>query len=155
MESGAGIALSLLLVLSAPGTCPVGHGHWSSSLGTAGVVRAAPAPPGTDIILNFRTTYVSKSGQVVYDPRSICIHYVATWFFVDLIAALPFDLLYVFNVTVVSVGGQCGGLMAPFAGIRSAHVPGAARVARGRRDGSWSGKPPTHLNLTRGCHKWQ
>lgn len=55
----------------------------------------------TDIILNFRTTYVSHSGQVVYDPRSICIHYLATWFFVDLIAALPFDLLYAFNVTVV------------------------------------------------------
>lgn len=55
-----------------------------------------------DIILNFRTTYVSQSGQVVYDTRSICIHYVATWFFVDLIAALPFDLLYAFNVTVVS-----------------------------------------------------
>ncbi|NXN11751.1 KCNH4 protein, partial [Indicator maculatus] len=56
-----------------------------------------------DIVLNFRTTYVSQSGQVVYDPRSICIHYMATWFFVDLIAALPFDLLYVFNVTVTSL----------------------------------------------------
>ncbi|NXG19872.1 KCNH4 protein, partial [Grallaria varia] len=56
-----------------------------------------------DIILNFRTTYVSQSGQVVYDSRSICIHYVATWFFVDLIAALPFDLLYIFNVTVTSL----------------------------------------------------
>ncbi|NXA09231.1 KCNH4 protein, partial [Sapayoa aenigma] len=56
-----------------------------------------------DIILNFRTTYVSQSGQVVYDPRSICLHYVATWFFVDLIAALPFDLLYIFNVTVTSL----------------------------------------------------
>lgn len=48
---------------------------------------------------------MSQSGQVVYDPRSICIHYVATWFFVDLIAALPFDLLYIFNVTVVSAAG--------------------------------------------------
>ncbi|XP_069490571.1 voltage-gated delayed rectifier potassium channel KCNH4 [Ambystoma mexicanum] len=56
-----------------------------------------------DIILNFRTTYVSQSGQVVYDTRSICIHYLATWFFVDLIAALPFDLLYAFNVTVTSL----------------------------------------------------
>lgn len=52
---------------------------------------------------------MSQSGQVVYEPRSICIHYVATWFFVDLIAALPFDLLYVFNVTVVSAGGPAGG----------------------------------------------
>ncbi|OCT63781.1 potassium voltage-gated channel subfamily H member 8 [Xenopus laevis] len=53
-----------------------------------------------DILLNFRTTYVSKSGQVVYDPRSICVHYATTWFFVDLIAALPFDLLYAFSVNV-------------------------------------------------------
>lgn len=55
----------------------------------------------SDIILNFRTTYVSQSGQVVYDARSIYIHYCTTWFFVDLIAALPFDLLYAFNINVV------------------------------------------------------
>uniref|UniRef100_A0A3B3VHN9 Voltage-gated delayed rectifier potassium channel KCNH4 n=1 Tax=Poecilia latipinna TaxID=48699 RepID=A0A3B3VHN9_9TELE len=56
----------------------------------------------SDIMLNFRTTFVSTSGQVVYDARSICVHYVTTWLFVDLVAALPFDLLYAFNVTVVS-----------------------------------------------------
>ncbi|XP_058476794.1 potassium voltage-gated channel subfamily H member 4 isoform X1 [Solea solea] len=56
-----------------------------------------------DIILNFRTTYVSQSGQVMYDARSICIHYATTWFFVDLVAALPFDLLYAFNITVTSL----------------------------------------------------
>ncbi|XP_010224957.1 PREDICTED: potassium voltage-gated channel subfamily H member 4-like [Tinamus guttatus] len=70
-----------------------------------------------DIVLNFRTTYVSQSGQVVYEPRCICIHYVATWFFVDLIAALPFDLLYVFNITVVSGTGSVGG-----PSIRSAYI---------------------------------
>lgn len=48
---------------------------------------------------------MSQSGQVVSAPRSIGLHYLATWFFVDLIAALPFDLLYVFNITVVS--GPC------------------------------------------------
>ncbi|KAM9802862.1 potassium voltage-gated channel subfamily H member 8 [Syngnathus typhle] len=53
-----------------------------------------------DIALNFRTTFVSTSGQVVYDARSICVHYVTTWLFVDLIAALPFDLLYAFNISV-------------------------------------------------------
>ncbi|XP_019721369.1 potassium voltage-gated channel subfamily H member 4 [Hippocampus comes] len=57
----------------------------------------------TDIILNFRTTFVSQSGQVVYQSRSICIHYATTWFFVDLVAALPFDLLYAFNITVTSL----------------------------------------------------
>ncbi|XP_069011611.1 voltage-gated delayed rectifier potassium channel KCNH4 isoform X2 [Embiotoca jacksoni] len=56
-----------------------------------------------DIILNFRTTYVSQSGQVVYEARAICIHYATTWFFVDLVAALPIDLLYLFNITVTSL----------------------------------------------------
>ncbi|XP_029015691.1 potassium voltage-gated channel subfamily H member 4a [Betta splendens] len=56
-----------------------------------------------DIVLNFRTTYVSQSGQVVYDARSIYLHYCTTWFCVDLIAALPFDLLYSFNITVTSL----------------------------------------------------
>ncbi|XP_047466052.1 potassium voltage-gated channel subfamily H member 4-like isoform X2 [Mugil cephalus] len=56
-----------------------------------------------DIILNFRTTYVSQSGQVVYESRSICIHYATTWFIVDMVAAFPFDLLYVFNITVTSL----------------------------------------------------
>ncbi|XP_061432472.1 potassium voltage-gated channel subfamily H member 8-like [Lethenteron reissneri] len=57
----------------------------------------------TDIILNFRTTFVSKSGQVVYDSRLICMHYSTTWFFIDLIAALPFDLLFALNITVTSL----------------------------------------------------
>ena len=57
----------------------------------------------TDIALNFRTTYVSTTGQVVYEARSIFVHYATSWLFVDLIAALPFDLLYAFNISVVGV----------------------------------------------------
>ncbi|XP_031709565.1 potassium voltage-gated channel subfamily H member 8 isoform X1 [Anarrhichthys ocellatus] len=56
-----------------------------------------------DIVCNFRTSYVSKSGQVIFDARQICIHYLTTWFVIDLVAALPFDLLYAFKVSVVSV----------------------------------------------------
>ncbi|XP_030597110.1 potassium voltage-gated channel subfamily H member 8 [Archocentrus centrarchus] len=56
-----------------------------------------------DIVFNFRTTFVSKSGQVVFDARQICIHYLTTWFIIDLVAALPFDLLYAVKVSVVSV----------------------------------------------------
>uniref|UniRef100_A0A3Q3BMG3 Potassium voltage-gated channel, subfamily H (eag-related), member 8 n=1 Tax=Kryptolebias marmoratus TaxID=37003 RepID=A0A3Q3BMG3_KRYMA len=51
-----------------------------------------------DIVFNFRTTYVSKSGQVIFDARQICIHYLTTWFIIDLVAALPFDLLYAVKV---------------------------------------------------------
>ncbi|KRT86713.1 cNMP binding protein, partial [Oryctes borbonicus] len=47
-----------------------------------------------DIILNFRTTYVNKKGEVVSDWKSISLNYLKTWFIVDLLAALPFDLLY-------------------------------------------------------------
>ncbi|XP_024000216.2 voltage-gated inwardly rectifying potassium channel KCNH3-like [Salvelinus sp. IW2-2015] len=54
----------------------------------------------TYIALNFRTTYVSTTGQVVYEARSIFVHYATSWLFVDLIAALPFDLLYAFNISV-------------------------------------------------------
>ncbi|XP_076006052.1 voltage-gated delayed rectifier potassium channel KCNH8 [Genypterus blacodes] len=56
-----------------------------------------------DIVFNFRTSYVSKSGQVIFNARQICIHYLTTWFIIDLVAALPFDLLYAFKVSVVSV----------------------------------------------------
>ncbi|MEE6471373.1 hypothetical protein FKM82_009255 [Ascaphus truei] len=53
-----------------------------------------------DIILNFRTTFVSQSGQVVFSPRLIFLHYIRTWFLLDLLAALPVDLLYSFKVNV-------------------------------------------------------
>ncbi|XP_050305107.1 potassium voltage-gated channel subfamily H member 8 isoform X2 [Anthonomus grandis grandis] len=47
-----------------------------------------------DIILNFRTTFVNKKGEVVSDWKSISTNYLKSWFVVDLLAALPFDLLY-------------------------------------------------------------
>lgn len=44
-----------------------------------------------DIIINFRTTYVSAA-HVVCDPGSIACHYLKTWFVVDFLAAMPFEL---------------------------------------------------------------
>lgn len=51
-----------------------------------------------DIILNFRTTYVSRKGEVVSNSMSIAVNYLKSWFVVDLLAALPFDLLYASNL---------------------------------------------------------
>ncbi|XP_064646364.1 potassium voltage-gated channel subfamily H member 8-like isoform X12 [Lineus longissimus] len=51
-----------------------------------------------DIIFNFRTTYVSRGGQVVYDPKLIALNYIKGWFLLDLLAAIPFDLFYAFQV---------------------------------------------------------
>ncbi|XP_059089572.1 potassium voltage-gated channel subfamily H member 8-like [Tigriopus californicus] len=47
-----------------------------------------------DILLNFRTTFVNKKGEVVSTSKSIAFHYMKGWFILDLIAALPFDVLY-------------------------------------------------------------
>ncbi|KAH8872583.1 Potassium voltage-gated channel subfamily H member 8, partial [Schistosoma japonicum] len=49
------------------------------------------------IILNFWTTYVSKSGQVVYHLKAIAINYLRGWFFLDLLAAIPFDVILAVN----------------------------------------------------------
>jgi hypothetical protein len=46
-----------------------------------------------DILINFRTTYVNRNDEVVSHPRKIAIHYLRGWFVIDLVAAIPFDLL--------------------------------------------------------------
>ncbi|XP_044273833.1 potassium voltage-gated channel subfamily H member 7 [Varanus komodoensis] len=46
-----------------------------------------------DILINFRTTYVNKNEEVVSDPAKIAIHYFKGWFLIDMVAAIPFDLL--------------------------------------------------------------
>lgn len=52
----------------------------------------------SDIILNFRTTYVSSKGEVVSNSKSIALNYFKGWFIVDLLSALPFDFLHASDV---------------------------------------------------------
>lgn len=46
-----------------------------------------------DIAINFRTTYVNKNDEVVSAPSKIALNYFRGWFLIDLVAAIPFDLL--------------------------------------------------------------
>ncbi|TSN57724.1 Potassium voltage-gated channel subfamily H member 6 [Bagarius yarrelli] len=46
-----------------------------------------------DIVINFRTTYVNANDEVVSQPGRIAVHYFKGWFLIDLVAAIPFDLL--------------------------------------------------------------
>ncbi|XP_026323381.1 potassium voltage-gated channel unc-103 isoform X2 [Hyposmocoma kahamanoa] len=46
-----------------------------------------------DILINFRTTYVNVADEVESDPGKIAMHYLRGWFLIDLVAAIPFDLL--------------------------------------------------------------
>ncbi|XP_077083245.1 potassium voltage-gated channel subfamily H member 2a isoform X2 [Siphateles boraxobius] len=46
-----------------------------------------------DIVINFRTTYVNSNDEVVSQPGRIAIYYFKGWFLIDMVAAIPFDLL--------------------------------------------------------------
>ncbi|XP_071050671.1 voltage-gated delayed rectifier potassium channel KCNH8 isoform X2 [Onthophagus taurus] len=76
-----------------------------------------------DIVLNFRTTYVNKKGEVVSDWRSISVNYLRTWFIVDMLAALPFDLLHALY------GGDNSSVSATFT-IHNIHLIKLTRLLR-------------------------
>lgn len=55
-----------------------------------------------DILINFRTTYVNKNEQVVSHPGKIALHYFKGWFLIDVVAAIPFDLMLIGSDTKVN-----------------------------------------------------
>ncbi|XP_061609146.1 potassium voltage-gated channel subfamily H member 5-like [Phyllopteryx taeniolatus] len=46
-----------------------------------------------DIVLNFHTTFVGPAGEVISDARLIRMNYVKTWFVIDLLSCLPYDII--------------------------------------------------------------
>lgn len=50
-----------------------------------------------DILMNFRTTYVKEGEILITSPWKIAVHYLKTYFLVDFVAAIPWDLLATFN----------------------------------------------------------
>lgn len=47
-----------------------------------------------DILINFRTTFIDPHGdEVISQPKRIALHYLKTWFIVDVFAAIPFDIM--------------------------------------------------------------
>ncbi|RWS11147.1 potassium voltage-gated channel subfamily H member 7-like protein, partial [Dinothrombium tinctorium] len=52
-----------------------------------------------DIIINFRTTYISGTDEVVSAPKKIAIHYLRGWFIIDVVAAIPFDVIFLIHGT--------------------------------------------------------
>ncbi|VEL15031.1 unnamed protein product [Protopolystoma xenopodis] len=52
-----------------------------------------------DIVLNFHTSFVGPGGEVIADPRVIRLNYLRGWFWLDLLAWLPYELIkYMWNV---------------------------------------------------------
>lgn len=56
-----------------------------------------------DILLNFHTTFVGPGGEVVSDPAIIKRNYVKTWFVIDLLSCLPYDVFNAFGADDVSI----------------------------------------------------
>ncbi|XP_022789268.1 potassium voltage-gated channel subfamily H member 6-like isoform X2 [Stylophora pistillata] len=52
-----------------------------------------------DIFINFRTTFVDINDEVVSHPCRIAVHYCKTWLLIDLVAAIPFELLILIGDT--------------------------------------------------------
>jgi len=50
-----------------------------------------------DIILNFHTTFVGASGEVISDPKIIRMNYLKSWFVIDLLSCLPYDVFNAFQ----------------------------------------------------------
>ena len=50
-----------------------------------------------DILINFHTTFVGPAGEVISDPRVIRLNYLKTWFVIDLLSCLPYDLVNAFQ----------------------------------------------------------
>ncbi|KAL8168806.1 UNVERIFIED_CONTAM: Potassium voltage-gated channel subfamily H member 5 [Gekko kuhli] len=62
-----------------------------------------------DIVLNFHTTFVGPGGEVISDPKLIRMNYLKTWFVIDLLSCLPYDIINAFeNVDEVSELGLNG-----------------------------------------------
>ncbi|XP_075905713.1 voltage-gated delayed rectifier potassium channel KCNH5-like [Nelusetta ayraudi] len=50
-----------------------------------------------DIVLNFHTTFVGPSGEVISDAKLIRMNYLKTWFVIDLLSCLPYDIINAFE----------------------------------------------------------
>jgi hypothetical protein len=46
-----------------------------------------------DIIINFRTTYVSADGEEQFEKKGIVLNYLTSHFILDIITSVPIDLL--------------------------------------------------------------
>uniref|UniRef100_H3CHK6 Potassium voltage-gated channel, subfamily H (eag-related), member 1b n=1 Tax=Tetraodon nigroviridis TaxID=99883 RepID=H3CHK6_TETNG len=76
-----------------------------------------------DIVLNFHTTFVGPAGEVISDPKLIRTNYVRTWFIIDLLSCLPYDVINAFeNVDE--------GISSLFSSLKVVRLLRLGRVAR-------------------------
>nr|XP_032518180.1 potassium voltage-gated channel protein eag isoform X2 [Danaus plexippus plexippus] len=63
-----------------------------------------------DIVLNFHTTFVGPGGEVVSDPKVIRKNYFKSWFLIDLLSCLPYDVFNAFDHDEDGIGSLFSAL---------------------------------------------
>ncbi|KXZ48358.1 hypothetical protein GPECTOR_28g765 [Gonium pectorale] len=96
------LSLVVWTALIVPFEVGFGSIQWSGSYAMARIVDACF---WVDIALNFRTAFIDHSANMVRDGGKIASHYLRTWFFVDLTASVPFDVIVLWFVTNISNEG--------------------------------------------------
>ncbi|CAK0867969.1 unnamed protein product [Prorocentrum cordatum] len=91
----------------------------------------------TDVVLTFMTAYEDETTQkLVTDPGKIARRYLKCWFYVDFVAAIPWDWLD------TRYRGVLEGAPLPARGAHSAVRPAAAAGPRGQPAGDLLGGEP-------------
>uniref|UniRef100_A0A3Q3REH7 Potassium voltage-gated channel, subfamily H (eag-related), member 5b n=1 Tax=Mastacembelus armatus TaxID=205130 RepID=A0A3Q3REH7_9TELE len=76
-----------------------------------------------DIVLNFHTTFVGPGGEVISDPKLIRMNYLKTWFVIDLLSCLPYDIINAFE-------NEDEGISSLFSSLKVVRLLRLGRVAR-------------------------
>lgn len=61
-------------------------------------------------VLNFHTTFVGPGGEVVSDPKVIRMNYLKSWFIIDLLSCLPYDVFNAFDRDEDGIGSLFSAL---------------------------------------------
>ena len=51
-----------------------------------------------DIFINFNTAYVQNEVHVITNRKKIAIAYIKSWFLIDLLSVVPFDLIFEYSL---------------------------------------------------------
>ena len=96
-----------------------------------------------DVVLNFRTAYLDHNGDEVWDLKEIRQNYLALWFWIDLVATFPMEIVLVIGGVDTSETGTESATRTKLL-LRLLKVPRLLRVGRifkmlnqGRGAGAW------------------
>ncbi len=83
-----------------------------------------------DVILNFHRAYYNSKNRLVFNRRTIVLHYLRGWFAVDLLSCFPVDAVYRFTPEDFIVGNTNFNLLSFINLLRVARLQRAYQIFR-------------------------